>query len=76
MNSYKFPRTYADLDAAPWCDFYERPDNEGGCFIHVHFNWFSDDYGERASANGDTLKDALIDLRELWDNDMRPPEDA
>ena len=79
MNSYKFPRTYADLDAAPWCDFYELPDHNAraydgdGCFIHVRFNWFPADYGERTSANGYTLKEALIDLRELWDNHMRPP---
>ena len=79
MKNYKFPRTYADLDAAPWCDFYERPihksiDDEDLCFIHVEHDWFPADYGERTSANGYTLQDALSDLRELWDNDMRPPE--
>ena len=82
MKNYKFPRTYADLDAAPWCDFYERPGykaKEGwndGCFIHVEFDWFPADYGERTSANGYTLQDALSDLRELWDNDMRPPSEV
>jgi hypothetical protein len=82
MKNYKFPRTYADLDAAPWCDFYERPGYESIdqekdlCFIHVHTDWFPADYGERTSANGYTLKEALIDLQELWDDDMRPPEEV
>ena len=79
MKNYKFPRTYADLDAAPWCHSYERPSPDAGdfgwdCYIHIHHDWFPDDYGERESCIGHTHKGALIDLRELWDNYMRPPE--
>ena len=80
MFGYSFPRTYADLKAAPWCYDFERPDlpvgSGDGCFIHIHSDWFPDDYGERFSACGYTLKDALVDLRELWDNYMRPPSAA
>ena len=80
MKSFKFPRTYADLEAAPWCYDFDRPDlpvgSGDGCYIHVYSDWFPDDYGERTSANGCTLKDALIDFRELWDNDMRPPSEV
>ena len=78
MQGFKFPRTYADLESAPWCYDFERPDlpigSGDGCFIHVHSDWFPDDYGERFSAVGYTLKDALSDLRELWDNYMQPPQ--
>ena len=77
MQGFKFPRTYADLESAPWCYDFERPDlpiEWDGCFIHVHSDWFPDDYGERFSAVGYTLKDALSDLRELWDNYMQPPK--
>ena len=78
MKNYKFPRTYADLDAAPWCHSYERPSPDAGdfgwdCYIHIHADWFPDDYGERMSCIGHTLKGALLDLRELWDEYMRPP---
>ena len=78
MKNQKFPKTYADLDAAQWCWGYERPDlparSGNDCFIHVQSDWFPADYGERCSASGFTLKDALLDLRELWDNHMRPPQ--
>lgn len=78
MKHYKFPKTYADLDAAPWCWDYERADLPLGSgdpiFIHVYSNWFPEDYGERTSACGFTLKDALADLRDLWNNYMRPPQ--
>lgn len=77
MNGCKFPRTIADLDDAPWCHSYERPDlpvgSGDGWFIHIHTDWFPEDYGERYSATGYYFKDVLIDLRELWDNYMRPP---
>jgi hypothetical protein len=81
MNGYIFPRTYADLDAAPWCHSYERPSKDAGdfgwdCYIHVYSDWFPDDYGERQSSIGHTLKGALSDLRQLWDNYMRPPAEA
>jgi len=81
MKNYKFPRTYADLDAAPWCHSYERPNKDAGdfgwdCYIHIHSDWFPDDYGERQSSIGHTLKGALSDLRELWDNYMRPPAEV
>jgi len=82
MKNYKFPRTIADLDDAPWCHSYERPDlpigSGDGWFIHVHADWLPPDheYGERCSACGYYFKDVLIDLRELWDNYMRPPEEV
>jgi len=78
MKNYKFPRTYADLESAPWCHSYERSNRTHGweCFIHVYDDWLPPDheYGERCSAIGVTLKDALFDLRELWDNYMHPPK--
>ena len=80
MNSFKFPRTIADLDDAPWCYSYERPDlpigSGDGWFIHIHTDWFPEEYGERYSACGYYFNDVLSDLRELWDNYMRPPSEA
>lgn len=79
MNSFKFPRTYADLEKAPWCSGYERVPrsphdlNHDGCCIHVHADWVPDDYCGYMSAVGYTLKDALKDMRGLWYLHMRPP---
>ena len=77
MFGYPFPRTYADLDAAPWCDSYENWVGQDGVFIHVDLDWLDLEGVDRVcSAHGETLKDALRDLRaELW-HDMRPPSAA
>jgi len=61
----KFPRTYADLDNAPWCTGYELPDSTGGCHIYIDFRWLPP--GDYISPYGETsLKDALKDLKSLW----------
>ena len=79
MKGFKFTRTYADLQAAAWCDFVERGDGIGQdgdpVFIHVRQDWLPSDC-DQFSACGDTLKEALRDLRDLWTNDMRPPANA
>ena len=73
MKGFKFPRSYADLEAAPFIDSYENWVGTDGVFIHVHLDWLDDPDGRVCSAHGDTLKGALLDLRsELW-HDMRPP---
>jgi hypothetical protein len=74
MNGYRFPRTYADLDAAPWCHSYERPGNGDGFFIHIREAWLPADWGDPFSAYGETLWEALSDLTYYW-HDMRPPAD-
>ena len=73
MNGYKFPRTYADLKAAPWCDSYENWVGQDGVFIHVNLDWLDEPDNRVCSAHGETLKKALEDLR--WDfwHEMRPP---
>ena len=69
----KFPKTYADLRKAPWCDSYEKWIGTDGVFIHVKFGWIPDAEWRVCSAHGETLKGALQDLKdELWD-DLRPP---
>ena len=69
----RFPKTYADLKAAPWCDSYENWVGTDGVFIHVKFDWLEDAANRVCSAHGENLKDALRDLKsELW-NDIRPP---
>lgn len=70
----KFPRTYADLKAAPWCDSYENWVGTDGVFIHINLDWLDLEGVDRVlSAHGENLKEALQDLRdELWD-DLRPP---
>ena len=83
MDSYKFPRTYADLDAAPWCHSYDPPKGHISAdgdhlsiFIELDWlpDWMKDENGEQgfSSPGGGSLKDALEQLREIW-SDMRPP---
>lgn len=78
MKGYKFPRTYADLDAAPWCSGY-IPDkgqvSQDGdhLSIFIHLDWLPDDMQDAISPGGPSLKDALEGLRELWPH-MRPPQ--
>jgi hypothetical protein len=69
MKGFQFPRTYADLDAAPWCFGYEAAGD--GCFIYIKDAWLPDDWDE-ASPWGETLKEALSDLYFFWRH-MRPP---
>ena len=80
MKGFKFPATYADLDAAPWCLGYTRltrdPDSgwSMGTFIYVKSKWLPQNpVGRIAEIRGDTLSEALLNLRELWDNRMVPP---
>ena len=84
MKGYRFPRTYADLDAAPWCDGYDPPKghisadgDHRSIFIDLDWlpDWMKDEHGEQgfSSPGGGSLKDALEQLREVWPN-MRPPE--
>ena len=74
MAGYKFPRSYAELNAAPFIDSVEEWVGTDGVFIHVHLDWLDLEGVDRVcSAHGETLKEALRDLRvELW-GDMRPP---
>lgn len=71
--SLPFPRTYADLEAAPWCELVERPralaiHRGEGVFIHARLSWLPGaDYDLVRSAHGLTLKEALSNLRQdLW----------
>ena len=83
MNGYIFPRTYADLDAAPWCEGFtydETPfDKGGGMWIIIDDEWFSNDFFDNdgiSCACGETLEAALDELRrDLWCY-MRPPAEA
>ena len=76
MNSYKFPRTYADLDAAPWCDGYDPPKGQVSAegdhlSIFIDYDWLPE--GWDGSPGGSSLKDALKDLRRDYWQYMRPP---
>ena len=76
MKGFKFPRSYADLDAAPWCDGYDpqkgQVSRDGDHLsIFINANWLPE--GWDSSPGGPNLKDALADLRDYW-QDMRPPE--
>jgi hypothetical protein len=80
MKGFKFPVTYADLDAAPWCARYKRLTRDSasgwsvGTFIYVGWEWLPHNpTGQLAEIHGDTLSEALLNLRELWDNYMHPP---
>ena len=78
MKNYKFPRTYADLDAAPWCDGYDPPKGKVSkhgdhLSIFINFDWLPE--GWDSSPGGESLKAALRDLRDYWP-DMRPPEEV
>ena len=83
MNGYKFPRTYADLEAAPWLEstcpglrefqFIARNNqNHEYLILNIDLDWVNPEI-EYVSPGGLTLKDALRELRELWP-EMRPPE--
>ena len=77
MNGYKFPRTYADLEAAPWCDGYDPPKGQVSAegdhlSIFIDYDWLPE--GWDGSPGGSSLKDALNDLRTGYWPEMRPPE--
>ena len=80
MKKFKFPRSYADLDAAPWCDGYLPPKGQVSwdgehLSIFIKFDWISEELHEAASPGGSSLKDALEQLRDWWP-EMRPPEEV
>jgi len=84
MDSYKFPRTYADLEAGPpWLEgtcpdlpefkrLARQRDNSEYLVLYVDFSWLPDNAQDAISPGGLTLKDALEELAELWEI-MRPP---
>ena len=70
MKKFNFPRSYADLDSAPWCDGYDHLN------IFVKFDWLPAELHETAATpGGPNLKWALMDLRTVWPY-MRPPEEV
>ena len=78
MKGFKFPRSYADLEAAPWCDGYMPPK---GCVsehgehlsIFIKPDWLSEDLD--GSPGGSSLKDALHELRHDFWQYMQPPQE-
>jgi hypothetical protein len=77
MNSFKFPRNYADLDNAPWCDGYDPPKGLVSRYgdhlsIFINCNWLPEDWD--SSPGGPSLKDALKDLRDYWPFMRQPSE--
>lgn len=77
MKGYRFPRTYADLEAAPWCDGYDPPKGQVSAegdhlSIFIDYDWLPE--GWDGSPGGSSLKDALNDLRTGYWSEMRPPE--
>ena len=86
MKKFKFPRSYADLDSAPWCDGYDPPKGKvswDGDHLSIFIkrewlpDWMKDENGDQgfASPGGPNLKWALMDLRTVWPY-MRPPEEV
>ncbi len=74
MNSLKFPRTYADLDAAPWCSGYDPPAYEDDWFlIYIKAEWLPIEMNETISATGPNIKEALLDLKSYYWRHIRPP---
>ena len=85
MKNYKFPRTYADLETAPWLVSTDPPlaewksivrRNSGGDYLilFVDTDWIDPEI-EYISPGGMTLKDALRELRDMWPH-MRPPAEV
>jgi len=77
MNGYKFPRTYADLESAPWCDGYIPPKGQVSqdgehLSIFIKLDWLPEEFHDGISPGGPSLKDALEQLKDYW-HDMRPP---
>ena len=79
MNGFRFPRTYADLESAPWCDGYDPPKGQVSAdgdhlTIFIKPSWFPEP-GD-CFPGGPSLKAALDDLRRHYWPHMRPPEAA
>ena len=77
MKGYRFPNSYADLDAAPWCDGYDPKKGQVSwdgdhLNIFVNLDWLPEDLHDAATPGGPNLKWALKDLRRVWPY-MRPP---
>lgn len=71
----RFPRTWAEVKAAPWCAFTEPAQDGDPCWIHVRTDWLPEGHevDHVCSANGDTLREALENLRaDVWPH-MSPP---
>lgn len=74
MNSLKFPRTYSDLDAAPWCQSYEPPEHENDNFqIYINAEWLPAEMNDTITAIGPNIKGALLDLKSYYWRHIRPP---
>ena len=76
MIGFRFPRTYADLEAAPWCDGFDPPKgrvSEDGDHLSIFINptWLPKDWD--GSPGGASLKDALAELRRDYWPHMRSP---
>lgn len=64
----KFPRTWQDVHRAPWLDSTEN--YEDGIFLHVKTEWLppGHEVSHTCSARGDSLREALAELRsDHWD---------
>lgn len=77
MEGFRFPRTYADLESAPWCDGYDPPKGQvstDGDWLTVFINpsWLPESWD--GSPGGPSLKAALNDLRRDYWPHMQPPE--
>ena len=84
MEGYRFPRTYADLEARPpWLQgtcpelpefkrLARQPGNSEYLVLYVDFAWLPADAQDAISPGGVTLKAALAELADLW-KIMRPP---
>ena len=84
MDSFKFPRSYADLEAGPpWLEstcpelpefkrLAKQKHNSEYLILFIKPSWLPEDFQDAASPGGVTLKDALRELAEFW-KIMRPP---
>ena len=76
----KFPRTWAQIEAAPWVHSIERRSSFGAWdldpnFVHVKAEWLPANHAEAhpCSASGYTLKELLSNLREdIWPHLIEP----
>ena len=72
MKKFKFPRSYSDLESAPWCDGYDPPKGQVSwdgdhLNIFVKLDWLPEEMHETAATpGGPNLKWALMDLRTVW----------
>jgi hypothetical protein len=65
----KFPRTWKDVESAPWCYDTECYLGGDGVFIHIEMAWLPPNHEvyNSCTAWGETLAHALQDLHsDLW----------